>query len=502
VNGPAVPATPEKTFSLGDLAAWQRDGENAFPVSRAERRHVFSTVTHSSLTDGSPPMLPGGLFVAVKARRDGHDFASNAFENGARTALVERIPDNLTEQVRMGALHTLRPGDPLPSDGRPILVLVSDAVGALQACARWWRGQHATRVIALTGSVGKTTTKDLLTHILEQRGAVLATRGNYNNEYGLPFMLLDLTPEYRYAALEIGISAVGEMESFAAIVRADVGVVTRVAPAHLQFFGDVDTVEREKGRLVEALPAGGTAVLNQDDHRVSLMRERTRAKVVTFGRSASASVRAEHVEPLGFDGVRFELQRGGQSRSVVLPLTGAHFVTCALAAAATALDEGASWDEVVSGLERPLENRRLVPLRLPNGVTILDDTYNASPDAMRAALDVLGSCAGRRIAVLGDMFEMGGAGPPSHREIGAYAPGRADALIAVGELGREIATGARDAGMDDVVWAADPDSAAERLTPRLAAGDFVLVKGSRGMRMDQIVTVLAGEHVSAGHGGH
>ena len=472
---------PEKTFSFGDLVAWRHDGDGARPVSPAERIHVFSTVTHSSLKDGSPPMLPGGLFVAVKARRDGHDFVADAFRNGAYAALVSRIP---------------------PGVDASRMILVDDTVAALQRCAAWWRRQHAARVIALTGSVGKTTTKDLVTHILAQRGTTLSTRGNLNNEYGLPFMLLELTPAHQYAVLEIGISAIGEMATFAGIAQADVAIVTRVAPAHLEFFGTVETVEQEKGRLVEPLAETGLAVLNADDPRVARMRERTRARAITFGLAREADVRAEAVQPLGFQGVRFDLVRDAARRSVTLPLIGEHFVSCALAASTAAFEEGATWDQVVQGLERPLTNRRLEPIVLPNGVTLLDDTYNASPAAMRAALDVLGACDGRRIAVLGDMFELGEAGPPAHREVGAYVPSRADALLAVGDLGKEIAAGARAAGLDDVTWTATPAEAAAVLGPRLAPRDFVLVKGSRGMRMDTVVTALAGDLLPAARGGH
>ncbi|HEU5315183.1 MAG TPA: UDP-N-acetylmuramoyl-tripeptide--D-alanyl-D-alanine ligase [Chloroflexota bacterium] len=470
----------EKTFSLGDLLAWRRDGDAARRVGPDKRIHVFSTVTHSSLLNGSPPMEPGGLFVAHKARRDGHDFVVDAFRNGARTALVSRIPPGVDEER---------------------LVVVEDTLDALQRCATWWRRQHRARVIALTGSVGKTTTKDLLTNILSRREPVLSTRGNFNNEFGLPFMLLELTDAYAHAVLEIGISAVGEMETFARIAAPDVGIVTRVAPAHLEFFGDVDTVEREKGRLVEALPRAGVAVLNADDPRVARMRGRTSARVVTYGTDPSADVRARDVELLGFDGVRFALERAGDRCVLTLPMIGRHFVTCALAAAAAAFEEGTSWEDVVAGLEQPLASPRLAPIPLPNGVTILDDTYNASPEATKAALDVLAACAGRRIAVLGDMFEMGEAGPATHRDVGAYVPGHADELLAVGELGRHIADAAREAGLAarSVEWAATTESAAALLEPRLRAGDFVLVKGSRGMHMDQIVAALAGERAPSGH---
>jgi UDP-N-acetylmuramoyl-tripeptide--D-alanyl-D-alanine ligase len=278
--------------------------------------------------------------------------------------------------------------------------------------------------------------------------------------------------------------------------------VTRVAPAHLEFFGDVDTVEREKGRLVEALPVGGLAVLNTEDPRVLRMRQRTRARVATYGVSPEADVRAERVKPLGFDGVRFDLLHRDARVSVTLPLTGAHFVTCALAAAAAALEEGVTLEAVKHGLERPLANRRLEPLVLPGGVTLLDDTYNASPEAMRAALDVLAACNGRRIAVLGDMFELGAAGPPAHREVGVYTHRRADLLLAVGDLGRDIAGGAQAAGLQRTEWYATPLEAADALKAHLQPGDFVLIKGSRGMRLDSIVAAVAGEHLPSGRGAH
>jgi UDP-N-acetylmuramoyl-tripeptide--D-alanyl-D-alanine ligase len=229
--------------------------------------------------------------------------------------------------------------------------------------------------------------------------------------------------------------------------------------------------------------------------------------VVTYGETTLADVRALDVEPRGLDGVRFRLQATGSSGegpTITLPMIGEHFVTSALAAATTALEEGASLDDVVAGLERPLAQRRLEPIALPTGVTILDDTYNASPAAMKAALDVLAVCRGRRIAVLGDMFEMGGAGPETHREVGAYLPGHADQLIAVGELARHFVDAALEAGLPaaSATWVTTTEQAIDFLQPRLASGDFVLVKGSRGMLMDQIVAGLAGEHQPVGRGTH
>ncbi|CAA9307137.1 MAG: UDP-N-acetylmuramoyl-tripeptide--D-alanyl-D-alanine ligase [uncultured Chloroflexi bacterium] len=494
-----------RAFSLGDLLAWLRDGNAARPAGTSAKRQVFATVTMSSLPAGSPPMEQGGLFVAVKGeKRDGHDFVANAFENGAIAALVNRVPGNLADAVTRGEVCVCQPHGDVTKSDVPLLFMVDDPMLALQRCAGWWRRSQPARVLGITGSVGKTTTKDLLSAVLAQRGPLVSTRGNFNNELGLPFMLLELTPEHRAAVLEIGISAVGEMEAFARIASPDVAIVTRVAPAHLEGFSDVQTVQREKGQLVAALGTDGVAVLNADDPLVLQMGSRSAGRVATFGEAPDADVRAENVVLRGFEGVQFDLVRHGDRWPVLLPLVGRHFVSCALAAAAAAFEEGCTGEQVAAGLGRPLSGRRLEPLALPSGVTLLDDTYNASPAAMRAALDVLAETHGRRIAVLGDMFEMGAAGPRLHREVGEYVPQRADLLVAVGELSRHLAAAALDGGVETgaAVWLETPEAAAEWLAARLRPGDFVLVKGSRGMRMDRIVAALVGEHAPAEHGSH
>jgi UDP-N-acetylmuramoyl-tripeptide--D-alanyl-D-alanine ligase len=496
-------------FGLGDLLAWLTRGNAAHPIGHGDAPVPFSTVTMSSLPHGSPPMQPGGLFVAIRGeRRDGHDFVSDAFANGAIAALVSRVPENLAEAVSEATVEVLdfttSPTDARQafhtaqeslSARRPVLLQVDEPMDALQRCAAWWRTQQRTRVLAITGSVGKTTTKDLLANILALRGSVLRTVGNLNNELGLPFMLLKLAPWHSAAVLEIGISHVGEMATFAAIAAPDVSIVTRVAPAHLEYFGDVDTVEQEKGHLVEALRPEGVAVLNADDSRVARMAQRTRASVLTYGLANQAAVQATEVKMNGLTGITFRLHFQGEVRPVSVPLVGQHFAVCALAAAAAAFAEGCDWDQVVAGLSHPVQSRRVEPRPLPNGAWVLDDTYNASPAAMQAALDILATCPGRRIAVLGDMLEFGDAAPALHRQVGAYAACRTDYLVTVGELARQIADGAQASGLgpDRIEVCSSNAAAAAYLTSRLRAEDFVLVKGSRGMRMDEIVYSLTGE---------
>lgn len=509
---PAAEGGSDGRFGIADLVECLGGQAAQVLLPGAIRGTAFSTVSMSSLPDGRPPMRPGGLFIAIRgASRDGHAFVADAFANGAVAALVARVPAALEPEITRGLTGVLRFGRgseadrragcsaPTPDAGR-VLLVVDDPMRALQQCANWWRRRKPARVVAVTGSVGKTTTKDLLANVLGRRYRVLGTQGNFNNELGLPFTLLQLTPAHERAALEIGISEIGEMAAFARIAQADVAIVTRVAPAHMQQFGDLDTVEREKGYLVEALPPAGLAVLNADDARVARMAARTAARVVTYGEAADADVRATEVTPRGHDGLTFRLHRGGRSGPAFVPLSGRHFVTAALGAAAAAFEEGCTWDEVIAGLAERVAARRLEPVPLANGVVLLDDSYNASPAAMEAALSVLAACAGRRWAVFGDMLEFGAAAATVHLDVGRYVPGRADELIVVGELARGIGRGALDAGFpaDRVHVCASHDEALALLRARLAPGEFVLVKGSRSARMDEIVRGLGGASASGG----
>jgi UDP-N-acetylmuramoyl-tripeptide--D-alanyl-D-alanine ligase len=509
---PAVQGGSDSRFGIADLVVCL-GGESALAwLPGTPARAAFSTVSMSSLPDGRPPMRPGGLFVAIQGMsRDGHDFVADAFANGAVAALVARVPDALEPETANGQLAVLRlgqgsetvqrPGGPpqIPNAKR-VLLVVDDPMRALQQCASWWRRRQPARVLAVTGSVGKTTTKDLLANILSRHYRVLRTEGSFNNELGLPLTLLQLTAAHERAALEIGISEIGEMEAFATIAVPDVAIVTRVAPAHMQQFGDLDTVEREKGHLVAALPPGGVAVLNADDARVARMAERTGARVVTYGETADADVRATEVTPRGHDGLAFRLHRGGHSEPVFVKLSGRHFTTAALAAAAAAFDEGCTWDEVIAGLAENVRVRRLQPVPLAGGVVLLDDSFNASPAATVAALDVLAACRGRRWAVLGDMLEFGAAAAAAHREVGRHVPGRADELVLVGELAAGIGQGALEAGFPaSLLHVCQSNSAAlDLLRARLAPGDFVLVKGSHSTRMDEIVRGLGGASTAGG----
>ena len=518
-------------FSLAHVLEWANVPLSTLGASGANARVPFTTVSMSSRPDGWPPMRPGGLFVAIRGeRRDGHDFVADAFSNGAIAALVDHVPTHIAPAVRDGRVRVVDlsqrgPTHPAPAtslagersddtaapvrdagDGRVpdpgrvpeeghVLVIVDPSVGTmatLQQLGGWWRRRWGRPVVAIAGSVGKTTTKDLVTAVVSAQFRTLGTAGNLNNELGLPITLLGLHAEHEVGAVEIGISAPGEMATFAAIAAPDVVVMTRIDVEHLEFLRDIETVAYEEGALIASLPASGTAVLNADDPRVLAMAGRTAARVATYGVEApGAHTRAEDVRSRGVDGVTFRLCHGGKRAEVRLPLAGRHFVSAALAGAAAGFAMGCGWEAVVSGLESTPTAPRIRVLRPADDFVLIDDTYNASPASCLAALELLAESPGTRVAVLGDMLELGDFGAEAHATVGAHVPDSADALIAVGPESRATAAAATAHGLNpfNVMWvprAADASDAFD--TWRRASGVVgplsVLVKGSRGMRME------------------
>jgi UDP-N-acetylmuramoyl-tripeptide--D-alanyl-D-alanine ligase len=417
---------------------------------------------------------PGALFVAVRGPRfDGHDFLAEAAGKGAAAALVQR--------------------EGLAPAGLP-LVRVADTTTGLSRLARHVRREAALPVVGVTGSVGKTTTKDMTAHLLATRGPVLKTEGNLNNQYGLPLTLLRLTPEHTAAVLEMGMSGPGEIRALSTLAEPDVATITRVAPVHLEFFPSVDAIAEAKAEILEGLRPGGTAVLNGDDPRVRAIGERFRGRVLWFGRDRRGDVSAESWRGTA-SGMRFDLRLAGQTVEVALPLAGPHFVTSFLAAAAAAHVLGVSPEamaEAATGL-RPARHRGEV-VRLGEGVTLLDDCYNSSPEALEAAVVALALLPGRRrVAVLGDMLELGPAGPMLHHAAGQSLAGRVDVVVGVGALASEIVEGAREAGVPVASLHHFPaaQDAAAAVGDLVRPGDAVLVKGSRGVRLEAVVDAIA-----------
>jgi UDP-N-acetylmuramoyl-tripeptide--D-alanyl-D-alanine ligase len=422
---------------------------------------------------------PGELFVALPGERtDGHRFVADAARAGAAAILVKRAPDDL---AALGDVTVLRVPEPL---------------AALQAIAAAWRTRFAPLVVGVTGSIAKTSTKEAIATVLDERFMTLRNEGNQNNEIGLPLTVLRLGPEHEAAVLEMGMYVGGEIRDLARIARPRMGVVTAVQPVHLSRIGTIDAVEQAKGELIEALPAaaeGGVAILNVDDPRVARMAERTVAMVLTYGFEDAADVRAVDVRSAGFDGMRFSLVLpGGVVERASIPTLGRLAVHNALAAAAVGHAAGLDAPTIAAGLARGWSAPHRAELVRAGGVTIVDDSYNASPASVTAALELLGGLPGRRVAVLGEMLELGDGAEDGHRRVGDAAGQTVDLLVVVGAGAAAIARGAQEAGLsvDAIVSVGDVDAALGELRARLRDGDVVLVKASRGIALDRLVDAL------------
>jgi UDP-N-acetylmuramoyl-tripeptide--D-alanyl-D-alanine ligase len=455
--------------------------EVAQAVGAALPHAAEGTVTGVTLDSRS--VAPGDLFVAVAGERvDGHDFLDAAAAAGAVAAL------------------TTRPGGPLPA------LVVDDAVVALGRLAAAVHARLAAGgllTVGITGSSGKTSTKDLLGQVLGAAGPTVSPPGSYNNDIGLPLTVLSADADTRYLVLEMGARGLGHIARLCAVARPDVGVVLNVGSAHLGEFGSADVIAQAKGELVEALPESGTAVLNADDPRVSGMAPRTRARVVTTGRSAGADVRATGVTLDDAARARFTLVAAGEEHRVALQVVGEHQVANALSAAAAALAAGMTPAAVASALSEaaPRSRWRMEVTRRPDGVTVVNDAYNANPESMRAALAALAGLTGtRRVAVLGGMAELGPDAAAEHERLGrdVVAAG-VDLLVAVGPDAVGMVTGARAAGArdgQDAVSVPDRAAARELLSEVLVPGDVVLVKASRSHGLE----LLAADLLTAGTG--
>ena len=438
--------------------------------------------------------IPGSLFIALPGERsDGHDYVAAAFAKGAIAALVQREAPggpcttlDLREPVTRAQVADLK---------LPARLRVADSLKAMQQLAGWWRARLPARIVGVTGSVGKTTTKEIIAAVLGTRYRTFKSEGNYNNEIGLPLMLLKLSEAHERAVLEMGFYQPGEIKFLCDLARPQVGVVTNVYAVHLERAGTLENIAHGKSELVAALPPApdGAAVLNADDALVLAMRERTRARVVTYGLGAHADVRADGIESLGLDGIRFRLHHRHETLHVKVPLLGRHSVHTALRAAAVGLVEGLTWQEIVEGMTSlGAAQLRLVAVRGPGGSLILDDTYNASPESVIAALNLLHELEGRKVAVLGDMLELGSFEEQGHRLVGRRARDVVSRLVTVGPRARLIADEARSAGMqrEAIVELNDSDEAAAWLRREMGAGDVVLLKGSRGVHLERIVPAL------------
>jgi len=461
---------------------------------------VFEAITSVRIPDAtaviteaaidSRQVIPASLFVAIPGDKvDGHDFIEDAFKRGASFALIQKdIPGSYrTLDLRSG----LSTDSPLELD-TPLCLRVDNTLSALQQIARFWRRKLDLRVVGITGSVGKSTTKEMIAEVLGIRYRTLRSPGNLNNEIGLPLTILKLGAGYERAVLEMGFYVPGEIQFLCDIAHPQIGVVTNVGTVHAERAGSQEAIAQGKGELIQSLPEDGVAILNFDDPWVRKMEEKTKAKVFFYGLSSEAHLWADEIEGLGLDGIRFRLHYKGETLHSHVPMIGRHSVHTVLRAASVGLNDGLSWPEIFEGLSHGHTQLRLVAVRSEKGALILDDTYNASPESMLAALNLLSEMDGRKIAVLGDMLELGPYEKQGHEIVGLRAAQVAKVLLTIGARGHMIADSARRAGMksSNIFEFEKQEPVVDWLNKNLTPSDTVLIKGSHGLRMDQITAAL------------
>lgn len=414
----------------------------------------------------SRTIRPGELFFAVKGEKlDGHDYVGQALEKGAIAAVVE--------QARM-------------TQADVALLRVPDTLLALQQLATAVRRLWGRPLLGVTGSTGKTTTKEAIAHVLSSRFCVHKSEGNLNNHFGLPLMLLKLRPEHEIAVVEMGMSHAGEIAALAKIAQPEIGIVTNVAPVHLEFFDSIAGIARAKYELIESLPPNGTAILNADDEYVSQFGRDFKGKVVGYGLAPSAIVRAENIESHGQQGSTFEVVVGGRRALVTLPLLGRHNVYNALAAIAVGLESGLTLSEAAAALDSlKAADKRGQVVQVGN-ITVINDCYNCNPTALRAMADALANMpAARRIVVAGEMLELGPSGEELHSECGRYvASKKIDLLLGVRGQAKSMVEAAKQAGMR-AEFVDTPEAAGQWLARETRDGDVVLMKASRGVKLER-----------------
>ena len=489
----------------------------------------------------SRDMRASDLFVAcVGEQTDGHQYVGQAIQRGAHAVICEERGRDQATAAGATIIDCRRAAPESPAqlwataptnslEGKSLAYIVDHSVVGLQRVGGFQRVHRANpnlSVIGITGSVGKTSTKELTYAVLRQRYNTLHNKGNLNSEQGLPLTLLELRPEHERAILEMGMYALGEIHTMAALARPRIGVITNIGPVHLSRLGSIENIAEAKSELVRALPCaeeGGIAILNWDDERVRTMATMTEARVFRYGLTPEADLWADEITGEGMNGIRFrfnyrqssrELQAGKEKSGKVesiyvrVPLLGRHSVHTALRAASVGLVEGLGWEEIVAGMQSLSSQIRLVVVPGINGSTLLDDTYNASPASMVAALNLLNDIMpeqhGRRVAVLGDMRELGDHTEEGHKIVGRRAADVVDMLITVGELGKAIGEEARSAGLpaDRLFITQTFEEAVALIQRAIHAHDMVLVKGSRALGMDQIVPAISRDdavHQSATH---
>lgn len=425
------------------------------------------------VTTDSRKVSSGALFVALKGENfNGEDFTADAFKKGAAGVVVSKAFDKNLDGV---------------------IIKVDDTLTAYRQIAGVWRDRFDIPIVAVTGSNGKTTTKDLAAAALNGLGNVLKTSGNFNNEVGVPMTLLSLGDTHKAAVVEIGMRGLGQIESLAEIVKPTIGIVTNVSEAHIELLGSIENIARAKGELVEAIKSGGTIILNADNQHTAAMKNIVRdgVKILTYSLDKDADFIAKDIL-IGSVSTEFTLSFRGKEYDFEIPMLGRHNVSNALAAIAAGYACGLTVPQVQRGFSTLTTTKMRYEVIRRDGLTIINDAYNASPASMRAAIRTTSEVYdGRLIAVLGDMLELGNISEQVHREIGAeLVENKFDTLITLGELGKFIAAGARDAGLKNVYTFDTHEDAAKKILELVRDGDTILFKASHVMHMEKIIELI------------
>ena len=425
------------------------------------------------VTTDSRKITSGELFIGLKGENfNGESFAKDAVNKGAAAVLVSKTAKRIPEGI---------------------VLKVDDTLTAYRQIAGAWRNRFNIPVIAVTGSNGKTTTKDLTAAALSGLGHVQKTSANFNNEVGVPMTLLGLNEKHNAAVVEIGMRGLGQIETLAKVVKPTIGIVTNVSEAHIELLGSIENIARAKGELVEAIQSGGTIILNADNRHTAEMKNLAGAgvNVVTYGLENSADVTAKNIL-IGSVSTEFTLSYDGEDFDFEIPMLGRHNVSNSLAAIAVGLTVGLNVEEIQRGISSLTTTKMRFEVIRRDGLTIVNDAYNASPASMRVAIKTTSEIYdGRLIAVLGDMLELGDISEKIHREIGAeVVENKFDTLITLGELGKFIAEGARSAGLKNVYTFDTHEDAAKKILELVRDGDTILFKASHVMHMEKIIELI------------
>ncbi|MBQ7704307.1 MAG: UDP-N-acetylmuramoyl-tripeptide--D-alanyl-D-alanine ligase [Selenomonadaceae bacterium] len=440
-------------------------------VTKAETNSA-ENIFFEGVTTDSRKISKGVLFVALKGEKfNGETFAQDALNKGAAAVLVSKSAPEISG----------------------VTLKVNDTLTAYQQIAKSWRERFQIPVVAITGSNGKTTTKDLTAAVLSALGKVCKTSANFNNEIGVPMTLLEIDETHKAAVVEIGMRGLHQIENLAQYVKPNIGIVINVNETHIEILGSIENIARAKGELVQAIQAGGTVILNADNFYTAEMKKLANSgvKILTYGIDNAADLTAENISTNG-NATNFILNYGGQKYNFEVPIIGRHNVSNALAAIAAGLSVGLSIEEIQRGISKLTATKMRLEIIQRKNFTIVNDAYNASPASMEAALKTVAEIySGRKIAVLGDMLELGAISEKVHRAVGKQlVENNFETLIAFGELGKFIAAGAKDAGLKNIFTVDTHEDAAKKILEILQAGDTVLFKASHGMHLEKILELI------------